>query len=184
LPCDNTAFTTRDPDAIVAPGPGGVIAVQVFARSDRGYADQLPVYPFARYVEGGLMSVYSIWESRFTLDASEEGLEVTRAIWADMASFDGYLDHEIVQDLNDMGHLFVISRWASQEAADAAVVYRERMPGAPINSLTSRVGVPSARGEATHLNRFGGEPSKTRTGRGCARLAIACVGDTAPVRDG
>jgi heme-degrading monooxygenase HmoA len=52
-------------------------------------------------------------ESRFPSDAADEGLEVTRAIWADMRSFGGYLDHEIVQDLNDTGHLFVISRWAS-----------------------------------------------------------------------
>ena len=70
------------------------------------------------------MSVYSIWESRYPAPAAEEGLDVTRAIWADMASFDGYLDHEIVQDLNDRGHLFVISRWRDDEAAAAALSYR------------------------------------------------------------
>ena len=51
------------------------------------------------------MSVYSIWESRYPLEAAEEGLETTKAIWADMRSFDGYLDHEIVEDLDDHGHL-------------------------------------------------------------------------------
>jgi hypothetical protein len=29
-----------------------------------------------------LMSVYSIWESRFPAEAAEEGLKVTKAIWA------------------------------------------------------------------------------------------------------
>jgi heme-degrading monooxygenase HmoA len=49
---------------------------------------------------------------------------VTRAIWADMPPFDGYLDHEIVQDLDDPGHLLVVSRWRDREAAEAAMSYR------------------------------------------------------------
>ncbi len=66
------------------------------------------------------MSVYSIWESRYPPNVSEEGLETTRAIWADIRSFDGYLDHEIVQDVDDRGHLFVVSTWRDREAAAAA----------------------------------------------------------------
>jgi heme-degrading monooxygenase HmoA len=69
------------------------------------------------------MSVYSIWESRFPADRAEEGIAVTRAIWHDMLSFDGYLAHELIQDLDEPGHLIVVSRWASREAADAALTY-------------------------------------------------------------
>jgi hypothetical protein len=32
-----------------------------------------------------------------------------------MLCFDGYLSHELIQDL-DQGHLFVVGRWASREA--------------------------------------------------------------------
>jgi quinol monooxygenase YgiN len=69
------------------------------------------------------MSVYSIWESRFPAELAEEGIQVTKAIWRDMLSFDGYVDHELVQDLDEPGHLMVVSQWASREAADAAMVY-------------------------------------------------------------
>jgi heme-degrading monooxygenase HmoA len=69
------------------------------------------------------MSVFSIWESRYSRQQADEGLAVTRAIWADMPQFDGYLDHDIVQDFDDPGHLIVVSRWCSREAADGAMSY-------------------------------------------------------------
>jgi heme-degrading monooxygenase HmoA len=69
------------------------------------------------------MTVYSIWESRFPAETTEEGIRVTQAIWRDMLSFDGYLAHELIQDLDQPGHLFVVSRCASREAADAALSY-------------------------------------------------------------
>jgi hypothetical protein len=40
-----------------------------------------------------------------------------------MMSFDGYLAHQLIQDLDQPGHLFVVSRSASREAADAAMSY-------------------------------------------------------------
>jgi quinol monooxygenase YgiN len=69
------------------------------------------------------MSVYAIWESRFPPHTAEEGVRVTKAIWLDMLSVDGYLAHELIQDLDHPGHLLVVSRWASREAADAAMSY-------------------------------------------------------------
>ena len=45
------------------------------------------------------MSIYSIWESRFPAETTEEGVRVTQAIWRDMLSFDGYLAVEIAIDL-------------------------------------------------------------------------------------
>jgi quinol monooxygenase YgiN len=83
------------------------------------------------------VSVYSIWESRFPAEASAEGLETTRAIWVDMGCFDGYLDHEIVQDLEDGGHLFVISEWRDREAAEAALSYRAHPNARRVDDLVS-----------------------------------------------
>ena len=53
------------------------------------------------------MAVYSIWESRFPSGSAADGLQITTAIWDDMPGYDGYLGHEIVQDLDDPGHLLV-----------------------------------------------------------------------------
>ncbi|MGE5206090.1 MAG: putative quinol monooxygenase [Chlamydiota bacterium] len=64
------------------------------------------------------MNVTVLWESRFPPASAEGGLEVTRKIWQDMRQFPGYVDHEIVRDLDDPGHLLVISHWSSREAAD------------------------------------------------------------------
>lgn len=101
------------------------------------------------------MSVYSIWECRFPAETAEEGIRVTKAIWRDMLSFEGYLAHEIIQDLEKPGHLFVVSRWASREAANAAMSYashpnakradqlvsepRRRTVGAPLYSMTRAI---------------------------------------------
>jgi quinol monooxygenase YgiN len=84
------------------------------------------------------MSVYSIWESRFPADAIDEGLDATQAIWADMRSFDGYLEHELIEDLDQPGHLFVVSRWASREAAEAALVYRSHPNARRVEQLVSK----------------------------------------------
>jgi heme-degrading monooxygenase HmoA len=84
------------------------------------------------------MSVYSIWESRFPTETAEEGTSVTKAIWQDMLSFDGYLAHELLQDLDQPGHLIVISRWASREAADAAMSYASHPNAKRADQLVSR----------------------------------------------
>jgi quinol monooxygenase YgiN len=83
------------------------------------------------------MSVYSIWESQYPPQRADEGLDVTRAIWAEMPQFDGYLEHEIVQDLDDPGHFIVVSRWHSREAADAAMSYTSHPNARRAESLVS-----------------------------------------------
>ena len=83
------------------------------------------------------MSVYSIWESAFPAERHEEGAEITRAIWLDMPGFDGYLSHEIVEDVERPGHLFVVSRWESREAAEAAMVYRSSPTAKRADALAS-----------------------------------------------
>jgi quinol monooxygenase YgiN len=64
------------------------------------------------------MPIYAIWESRFPGPNAAEGRAVTEAIWRDMRGFAGYLDHEVLVDDDDPGHLLVVSRWASREHAD------------------------------------------------------------------
>lgn len=75
------------------------------------------------YGSARVIAVYSIWESRFPAQAAEDGIRVTQAIWRDTPSFDGYLEHELVQDLDQPGHVIVVSRWESREAADPAMSY-------------------------------------------------------------
>ena len=67
------------------------------------------------------MAIYSIWESRFPPQAAADGLVVTEAIWADMPSYDGYLEHVVLIDDDDPGHLLVVSQWASRPHADAVL---------------------------------------------------------------
>ena len=84
------------------------------------------------------MSVYSIWESWFAADAAEQGIDATRAIWRDMLSFDGYVTHELIQDLDEPGHLFVLAQWKSREAADAAMSYASHPNAKRVDRLVSR----------------------------------------------
>jgi heme-degrading monooxygenase HmoA len=83
------------------------------------------------------MSAYSIWESRFAPNAADEGIRVTQAIWRDMLSFDGYLEHELIHDLDQPGHLIVVSRWVSREAADAAMSYASHPNARRVDQLVS-----------------------------------------------
>lgn len=83
------------------------------------------------------MSVYSIWESHFPAQSLEEGIDVTKAIWHDMLSFQGYLSHELIQDLDQPGHVIVVSQWASRDAADAALSYASHPNAGRANELVS-----------------------------------------------
>jgi heme-degrading monooxygenase HmoA len=55
-----------------------------------------------------------------------------------MLGFDGYLDHELLVDADDPGHLLVVSRWASRAAADEALVrYRDHPNARTVDHLVS-----------------------------------------------
>jgi heme-degrading monooxygenase HmoA len=85
------------------------------------------------------MSVYSVWESHFPGPAAQEGKAITEAIWRDMVGFDGYVSHELVEDLDDPGHLLVVSRWTTRERADAVLrEYREHPNARRANELVSQ----------------------------------------------
>ena len=76
------------------------------------------------------MPIYSIWESRFPEARAAEGRAVTEAIWRDMTSFEGYLSHELLVDIDDPGHLLVVSHWVSREHADESLRLYAQHPNA------------------------------------------------------
>lgn len=82
------------------------------------------------------MSIYSIWESRFAPGDAERGRALTEAIWSDMPAFAGYLDHRLLADEDDPGHLIVISRWIDRETADASLrAYAGNPNAVAVNAL-------------------------------------------------
>jgi quinol monooxygenase YgiN len=85
------------------------------------------------------MPVYSIWESYFPPGVTEEGQDVTQRVWEDMTHFEGYLGHELLQDVDDPGHLLVVSRWDSRERADRVLAeYADHPNAVEANSLADR----------------------------------------------
>jgi len=67
------------------------------------------------------MSVKSIFEFTFAASSREEGLSLCERIGNDMPPLEGYLDHEVIQDFADPGHLLVSTRWGSREQANAVL---------------------------------------------------------------
>lgn len=85
------------------------------------------------------MAIYSVWESHFPVAAAQEGRAITQAIWRDMSGFDGYLSHELIEDLDDPAHLLVVSQWTSRERADAVLHEYASHPNAQrANELVQR----------------------------------------------
>jgi quinol monooxygenase YgiN len=85
------------------------------------------------------MSVYSIWESHFPAGCAGEGRAITEAIWRDMTQFEGYLSHELIEDLDDPGHLLVVSQWVSRQRADEVLrEYTDHPNARRANALVSR----------------------------------------------
>lgn len=53
------------------------------------------------------MSVRSVFEFKFPEKAQPEGLAVCQAIGKDMTEKSGYVQHEVLQDTKDAGHIIV-----------------------------------------------------------------------------
>ena len=86
------------------------------------------------------MTVKSIFDFKFPAQHAVEGVAVARSIGADMPAKAGYLDHEVILDVSDAGHVMVNTHWESQEAAmavlnpyqhDDKVVKATKLIGAP-----------------------------------------------------
>jgi quinol monooxygenase YgiN len=85
------------------------------------------------------MPVYSVWESQFPPDAADEGRAITEAIWRDMTQFDGYVTHDLIEDLDDPGHLLVVSQWTTRQRPDEVLRdYATNPKARRVNELVSR----------------------------------------------
>jgi hypothetical protein len=85
------------------------------------------------------MPVYSVWDSHYAPENAREGRAITEAIWRDMTQFDGYLAHELIEDLDDPGHLLVVSQWTTRQRADEVLRdYIDHPNARRANELVSR----------------------------------------------
>jgi quinol monooxygenase YgiN len=85
------------------------------------------------------MPIYSVWESHFPSAETHKGRVITEAIWRDMREFDGYVTHDLIEDLDDPGHLLVVSQWTTRERADEVLRAYAHHPNAQhVNELVSR----------------------------------------------
>ena len=62
-----------------------------------------------------------IWDTWLKSGSEEEGLRLTRKVWADMRSFEGYVSHQIFIDQDAPGHLIVLGKWRSRADADCVL---------------------------------------------------------------
>ena len=95
------------------------------------------------------MTVKSMFDFKFSAEHAAEGVAVARAIGADMPAKAGYLDHEVILDVSDAGHVMVNTHWESAEAAmavlhlyqhDDKVVKATTLIGAPPIGFVGEVG--------------------------------------------
>jgi len=75
-----------------------------------------------------------VWETWLKPGSEEEGLNLTRRIWADMTGFEGYGSHFILKDEDATGHLLVVSTWSSRDKADK--IRKEYAEAEPVRLLT------------------------------------------------
>ena len=67
------------------------------------------------------MSVASVFEFRFSPETAGEGVEVARAIGADMPATAGCTGYDVIRDLADPGHVVVVTRWTTRSDGEAVL---------------------------------------------------------------
>jgi quinol monooxygenase YgiN len=60
-----------------------------------------------------------IWDTWLQPGMEGEGLQLTRQVWSDMRSFEGYVSHQIFVDQDAPGHIIALGHWRSRRDADA-----------------------------------------------------------------
>ena len=60
-----------------------------------------------------------IWDTWLRPGSEEEGVRLTRKVWSDMRSFEGYVSHQIFIDQDAPGHIIAVANWRSREDADS-----------------------------------------------------------------
>ena len=71
------------------------------------------------------MTAVSTFDYRYSAATRDEGIELCKQIGHDMIPLDGYVDHDVIQDVTDPGHMTVTTKWESADKAHATLaVYR------------------------------------------------------------
>ena len=60
-----------------------------------------------------------IWDTWLKAGTEAEGLRLTRQVWANMRSFDGYVSHQLFIDEDTARHIIALATWHSRADADA-----------------------------------------------------------------
>ena|SRR5215475_113869 len=84
-----------------------------------------------------------IWDTWLKPGTEEEGLRLTRQVWSDMRSFDGYLSHQIFIDEDAPGYIIALAKWRSRTDVDA--VREKYKDSATIRQLTPLLARPRDR---------------------------------------
>jgi quinol monooxygenase YgiN len=79
-------------------------------------------------IKEALMAVTVVWDHWFKDGAESEGLRLTRQVWRDMRSFDGYVSHQILVDQDNSAHVVALGRWKSREHAEQVKEKYKRSP--------------------------------------------------------
>lgn len=84
------------------------------------------------------MSVKSMFDFKFPVNVQQEGLSLCHQIGHDMVTLDGYVSHEVLQDVKDPGHIMVNTEWSSPEACTA--VLSKYQHGRHVTHATALIG--------------------------------------------
>jgi quinol monooxygenase YgiN len=84
-----------------------------------------------------------IWDTWPRPGTEEQGLRLTRQVWSDMRSFDGYVSHQIFIDQDALGHIIALAKWRSR--ADADGVREKYKDSETIRQLTPLLARPRDR---------------------------------------
>jgi quinol monooxygenase YgiN len=59
-----------------------------------------------------------VWDTWLKPGTEAEGLQLTRRIWSDMRSFEGFLSHQMLIDEDVPGHIMAVAKWRKRQDAD------------------------------------------------------------------
>jgi quinol monooxygenase YgiN len=84
-----------------------------------------------------------VWDTWLKPGAEVEGLRLTRQVWSDMRSFEGYVAHKIFIDQDAPGHIIALAQW--RRRADADAVREKYEDSETVRQLTPLLARPRGR---------------------------------------
>ncbi|WP_261575893.1 putative quinol monooxygenase [Frankia gtarii] len=67
------------------------------------------------------MAVSSVFDLRFSPESAQEGVDLARAIGADMPATAGCTGYDVIRDLADPGHVVIVTRWNTRGDGEAVL---------------------------------------------------------------